>query len=74
VIDVSPVMLVKERAALCHRTQHALFVRRASMKANRQLSVPEVLLHQESLHRVFPHIHEDVADPIKDALAASLLL
>jgi LmbE family N-acetylglucosaminyl deacetylase len=74
VIDVSPVMLVKERAALCHRTQHALFVRRASMQANQQLSVPEVLLHQESLHRVFPHIHEGDADPIKDALEASLLL
>ncbi len=58
VIDVTSVMDRKTQAALCHRTQHALFVRRASKEAKRQLSVPEVLMRQESLHCAFsPDAH-----------------
>lgn len=68
VIDVGSVMQLKERAAQCHRTQHALFVRRASQQANRQLSVPEVLLHHESLHRVYPSMPADVDDPVRKTL------
>ena len=54
VLDVTPALPQKERAALCHRTQHALFVRRASEEAGRPMSVPEVLMRLESLHRVHP--------------------
>lgn len=54
VIDITPTLEQKTKAAMCHRTQHALFVRRASQKAGRQLSVPDVLMHQESLHFAYP--------------------
>jgi LmbE family N-acetylglucosaminyl deacetylase len=51
VLDVSPVLSQKTQAALCHRTQHALFVRHASEEAGRPLSVPEVIMKVESLRR-----------------------
>ncbi len=54
VLDISSVLHAKTQAALCHRTQHALFVRRSSQEAGRQLSVPEALMRLESLHRAFP--------------------
>ncbi|MFL7890756.1 MAG: PIG-L deacetylase family protein [Anaerolineales bacterium] len=54
VIDITAALEQKTKAAMCHRTQHALFVRRASQKAGRQLSVPEVLIHEESLHFAYP--------------------
>lgn len=54
VLDVSPVLPQKIQAALCHRTQHALFVRGPSKDAGRQLSVPEVVRRLESLHRHLP--------------------
>lgn len=69
ILDVSPVLEEKTLAALCHRTQHALFVRRASQAAGRQLTVPEVIISLESLHRTLP-----VAPaPPRDALALMLL-
>jgi LmbE family N-acetylglucosaminyl deacetylase len=54
ILDITPVLKQKTQAALCHRTQHALFVRRASEEAGRKLSVPEVILHLEGLHRLNP--------------------
>lgn len=51
VLDVSPAKEYKTAAALCHRTQNALFIRRDSQKAGRQLEVAEVIMHTESLHR-----------------------
>jgi len=68
VLDVSPVLEQKTRAALCHRTQHALFVRRASEEAGRPLTVPEVIQREESLHRVLP----EGADLEDDGLAVVL--
>ena len=50
ILDVSPTFTVKNEAALCHRTQHALFVRRSSREAGRQMTVPEVIMPVESLH------------------------
>ena len=50
VVDVAPTLTIKTEAALCHRTQHALFVRRSSREAGRQMSVPEVIMSVESLH------------------------
>ena len=44
----------KEAAALCHATQTALFVRRRSEAAGRQLSVREVLMTEESFRRQWP--------------------
>ena len=54
VIDIDPVLEVKSKAALCHRTQHALFVRRRSQEAGRELTVEEVVLKQESIRRAYP--------------------
>jgi len=53
VIDVSPVLAKKEAAALCHKTQNPLFVRRRSQEAGRTLTVGEVMIPVEGLHRVF---------------------
>lgn len=50
VVDVRPVLEQKERAAICHRSQNALFVRRRSEAAGRPLSVREILLTEESFH------------------------
>ncbi len=53
-INVQPVLEQKTAAALCHRTQHALFVRRRSQEQGRAVTVPEVIQPVESLHRVWP--------------------
>jgi LmbE family N-acetylglucosaminyl deacetylase len=71
IVDVSPVLQQKTQAALCHRTQHALFVRHHSEEAGRQMTVPEVISSVESLHRAWPVV-EDGA-PVEDALARMLL-
>ncbi len=60
ILDITPALEQKIQAALCHRTQHALFVRRPSQEAGRPLSVPEVILKVESLHRAY--------SPVKDGL------
>lgn len=58
VVDVAPALSQKEEAAMCHRTQHALFVRSASEEAGRQLTVPEVIMHLEGIHRVHPPVED----------------
>jgi LmbE family N-acetylglucosaminyl deacetylase len=59
VVDISPVVEKKINAALCHRTQHALFVRWTSREAGREMTVPEVVMKQESFHRAYPDGPED---------------
>jgi LmbE family N-acetylglucosaminyl deacetylase len=54
IVDITPVLDKKENAALCHQTQNALFVRRASEDAGKTVTVREALMTQESFHRVFP--------------------
>ena len=68
VLDITPLLERKIQAALCHRTQNALFVRRASKEAGRQLTVPEVIVHLESLHRVSPPVNGALQDPIAEML------
>jgi len=68
VIDIAPTLESKIQAALCHRTQHALFVRRTSQEAGRQLSVPEAIVPVESLYRAYPQ----QAGEVDDELAAAL--
>jgi hypothetical protein len=73
VIDVMPVLAEKIAAAMCHRTQHALFVRSHSQEAGRAFTVPEVIMREESLHRVLPQ-HDGAGvphDPLVDLLLAS---
>jgi N-acetylglucosamine malate deacetylase 2 len=54
VLDISSVLDIKTRAALCHKSQNALFVRRASQRAGRPMTIPEVIVSLESLHRASP--------------------
>ena len=69
VLDITPALDSKTQALLCHRTQHALFVRRSSQEAGRQLSVPEVAQCLESLHRVLPPLIEGQADILEQMLS-----
>jgi len=68
VIDVSSVLGEKTTAAMCHETQHALFVRRSSREAGRQLTVPEVIMPVESLHRAYPVGRDKPEDVLVKAL------
>lgn len=68
VLDISPVLKQKVDAALCHKSQHALFVRRSSIRAGRQLTVPEVVMNLEGLHRVFPAVDGKPEDIINELL------
>jgi N-acetylglucosamine malate deacetylase 2 len=54
VVDVEPVFEKKLAAMECHRSQRALFVRRASAEAGHPVPLNEVVLRRESFHRVFP--------------------
>ena len=74
VVDITPSLAQKEKAALCHRTQHALFIRRRSQELGRPVSVPEALMRVESLHRHLPQPDGRPDDPIAQALAEWLVL
>jgi LmbE family N-acetylglucosaminyl deacetylase len=67
-LDITPALPRKIEAALCHKTQHALFVRRSSQQAGRQLSVPEVLMQVEGLHRAYPPVESPPQDAISELL------
>jgi LmbE family N-acetylglucosaminyl deacetylase len=70
VVDIRPVLEVKIKAAMCHHTQHALFVRRSSEEVGRPVSVREAVtrITMESLHRVYPLVEKEVDDPIARTL------
>lgn len=71
VLDVGPVMDGKIKAAGCHRTQHALFVRRASERAGRLLTVEEMIARYrlEGLHRVDADPSHAARDPLAELLS-----
>jgi N-acetylglucosamine malate deacetylase 2 len=48
VVDITPMLEVKLAAVECHRTQHALFVRRPSAEAGHAVSLRESLARRES--------------------------
>ena len=62
IVDVSAYLEQKEAAALCHRTQNPLFVRRRSEQAGRQLTVREALLTVEGLRRQWPPVTSALDD------------
>ncbi len=68
VVDITPALPQKERAALCHLSQHALLTRKPSQEAGRPLSIPEVLLRVESFHRLVPPWDPAMPDPVVEAL------
>jgi LmbE family N-acetylglucosaminyl deacetylase len=69
VLDIRDVLEKKTQAALCHRSQQALFVRHASKEAGRQMSVAEVIMRLESLHRAFPAVNGRLDDPLANLLS-----
>ena len=64
VIDLGPAFEAKLAAARCHRTQAALFVRRASREAGRPVALDEVLMRLESLHLARPAAGGAPRDPL----------
>ncbi len=71
VLDISAVFEQKVNAALCHKTQNALFVRRASEERGQKVSVPEVIIAQEALHRAAPPVNGPLIDGIAHLLRIS---
>jgi LmbE family N-acetylglucosaminyl deacetylase len=53
-LDISRWKDQKLMAALCHRSQHDLFVRSGSARAGRPVSIPEMIRPVEALKRVRP--------------------
>ena len=68
ILDITPALKQKTDAALCHKSQHALFVRRSSIRAGRQLTVPEVIMKVEGLHRAYPPVNGKVDDMVAEKL------
>ena len=68
VLDITSVLGQKADAALCHKSQNALFVRRSSIRAGRKLTVPEVVMNVESLHRVYPTVDGNPDDGVAEML------
>jgi LmbE family N-acetylglucosaminyl deacetylase len=71
ILDVSGWIDQKIEAAHCHRTQHALFVRRSSRAAGKPLGIAEVLMRVESLHRFLPAIASASSEPLFSFLEAN---
>lgn len=69
VLDIESVFQQKVDAAYCHRSQSALFVRRASKRAGRPVSIPEVLVKVEGLHRRYPQVNGKPEDEFTRFLA-----
>jgi LmbE family N-acetylglucosaminyl deacetylase len=68
ILNIAPAFDQKAQAAYCHRSQHALFSRRRSAQAGYRLTLPEILLNVESLHRVCPAINGKPEDAIIEML------
>ena len=70
ILDLEPYRDVKIAAALCHRSQHDLFVRQDSKDAGRLVSVAETIESLESVHRVHPPVPAQT--PVQDEFAELL--
>jgi N-acetylglucosamine malate deacetylase 2 len=67
VVDIAPAFEHKLAAMECHRTQQALFVRRASAEAGRPVPLRDVVLRRESFHCAVPAA--EAAAPGRDIIA-----
>lgn len=54
VVETEPWLEHKINAALCHKTQHGLFLRHGSARAGRQVTIPEMIRSREALCRILP--------------------
>jgi LmbE family N-acetylglucosaminyl deacetylase len=73
VVEIGEYVEAKLAAAECHRTQHALFLRRSSQEAGRLLKLREVLMRVESLHRHIPEKTHPLDEPLTRFLIARCL-
>jgi LmbE family N-acetylglucosaminyl deacetylase len=73
VVEIGEYVEAKLSAAECHRTQHALFLRRSSQEAGRLLKLREVLMRVESLHRHIPEKIHPLDEPLTRFLIARCL-
>jgi LmbE family N-acetylglucosaminyl deacetylase len=69
-VDIRTTLKKKIAAAFCHRSQNALFVRRTSRKEGRPVTVPEVIMAVEGLHRSDPPVNGPLTDPLAEVLKA----
>jgi len=68
IVNITTALIQKTQAAYCHRSQHALFTRRSSARAGYRLTIPEILLKVESLHRVYPQVNGKPEDAVLEML------
>ncbi len=70
VVDISRAFEKKEKAILCHKTQHALFLRWAYEDTNQRVSVSETVGKTEALRRVLPEMKqgEEIEDELMEIL------
>lgn len=73
IVEIGEYLESKLAAATCHQTQQALFLRRSSQEAGRQLELREVLMRTESLHRHRPRRVNPIDDPLTRFLIANCL-
>ena len=64
VVDVSSRLKQKIEAAMCHRSQHGLFIRHGSARAGRPVTVPEIIRSTEALCRVSPTVEKSQKDQL----------
>jgi LmbE family N-acetylglucosaminyl deacetylase len=64
IVNIEPALERKRIAMECHRTQNALFVRRASAEAGHPVPLVDVIVRRESFHRVASSVpvHADARD------------
>lgn len=74
ILDISAAREQKMQAALCHKTQNAMFIRNSSKDAGRTLTMAEIILDTESFHRAAPPVPTGAIpeDPITAALQSYL--
>lgn len=68
ILDVTSTMDQKAGAAYCHHSQNALFLRRRSEQVGYRLTIPEILLKVESLHRAYPRTNGQPDDDLNKLL------
>jgi LmbE family N-acetylglucosaminyl deacetylase len=73
VLNIEPWLPIKLKAAECHRTQGTLFVRRSSQEAGRRLTLDQVLMRVESLHRAWPPLESLAVDSLTHFIRAYCL-
>jgi N-acetylglucosamine malate deacetylase 2 len=76
ILELERLRAQKTAAALCHRSQHALFIRFTSQELGHPVTVPEVVDTLESVHRVYPPLpqgellQDDFANLLRSSGAA----